>query len=134
MNEKTLKEIIDGIIEDAFNRINYAYQYHREGIHKNVEPQNGNIITRLVFPKYSDKENQEKSNSHDNHDNSQEVRTRISEQELRFAFVEAFNASDDVKNQKLFYSIETPTKEKYSGFSPSNKEKVKPDFDPDGQS
>ena len=43
--------------------------------------------------------------------------TRISEQELRFAFVEAFNSSLAVKDKNLFYSIETPTRLKYKGFS-----------------
>lgn len=51
-------------------------------------------------------------------DNRQIKDTRISEQELRFAFVEAFNEVCNGKDGKnWFYSVETPTKDKYSGFS-----------------
>ena len=107
MNEKEkndlkeiLKGIIDDIVVDAFTRINYAYQYHREGvINEDSAPKAGETKTRIVFPHFSNGE------------------TRISEQELRFAFVEAFNASQAVKDNNLFYSVETPTRLKYKGFS-----------------
>ena len=107
MNEKEkndlkeiLKWIIDDIVVDAFSRINYAYQYHREGvINDDSAPKAGETKTRIVFPHFSNGE------------------TRISEQELRFAFVEAFNASQAVKDNNLFYSVETPTRLKYKGFS-----------------
>ena len=98
MSEKEkndLKEIINKIAEDAFKRIEYAYKHHcvpniefPTRIDNKIE-----IPTLLVFPKYSCGD------------------TRISEQELRFAFVEVFN---DKRNENLFYSIETPTKKKYS--------------------
>ena len=101
--KKILKGIIDDIVVDAFNRINYAYQHHREGVkNENVEPKAGETKTRIVFPRYG---------------NSNCDETRISEQELRFAFVEAFNSSQAVKEKNLFYSIETPTRLKYKGFS-----------------
>ncbi len=104
---KILKGIIDDIVVDAFNRINYAYQHHREGVkNENVEPKVGEAKTRIVFPHYG--------NSNCN--------TRISEQELRFAFVEAFNASQAVKDENLFYSIETPTRLKYKDFSSDPKQ------------
>ena len=107
MNEKEkndlkeiLKGIIDDIVVDAFTRINYAYQYHREGvINDDSAPKTGETKTRIVFPHFTNDE------------------TRISEQELRFAFVEAFNASQAVKDNNLFYSVETPTRLKYKGFS-----------------
>lgn len=103
MNEKEkddLKNIVDKIVEDAFKRINYAYQHHREKEKdEDDEPGNEEIATRLIFPKCANNG------------------TRISEQELRFAFVEAFNASQDVKEKKLFYSVETPTEKRYKGFS-----------------
>ena len=54
---------------------------------------------------------------------------RISEQELRFAFVEQFNKNNDVKRHNLFYSVETPTELKYSF-----KDKMNPKPDADGQS
>jgi hypothetical protein len=58
----------------------------------------------LVFPSYANE------------------KTRISEQELRFAFVEAFNAYCDENKINLFYSIETPTRKRYyfSGSDPKN--------------
>ena len=112
MNEKEkndLKEILKGIIDDvvvdAFNRINYAYQHHREGvINKDTVPEAGETKTRIIFPHYSNGD------------------TRISEQELRFAFVEAFNASQAVKDNNIFYSIETPTEFRYIDFSSEPKQ------------
>ncbi len=97
MSEKTLKGIIDEIVDDAFKRVEYAYRHNREGKEKeDVRLSEKEIATRLIFPKYANKG------------------TRISEQELRFAFVEAFNAKT---NNDFFYSIETPTAKKYSDFS-----------------
>ncbi len=98
--KEILKGIIDDVVVDAFNRINYAYQHHREGVkNEDAAPEAGETKTRIIFPHYSKDE------------------TRISEQELRFAFVEAFNASQAVKDMNLFYSIETPTDLKYKDFS-----------------
>lgn len=95
----TEKSDLDALIRDlakeAFKRIDYAYRYQREGKHHNGCGE----ITRLVFPQYSDGV------------------TRISEQELRFAFVEAFNGSPVVMAKNYYYSIETPTQCKYKGFS-----------------
>lgn len=100
-----LKGIIDDVVVDAFSRINYAYQHHREGVkNEDVAPVAGETKTRIIFPRYSNGE------------------TRISEQELRFTFVEAFNASQAVKDNNLFYSIETPTALKYKGFSTEPKQ------------
>lgn len=98
---KALKEVIQSIIEDAFNRIEYAYLHHQV-IKPDVIINNKTAIpTHLIFPKYRGKDV-----------------TRVSEQELRFAFVEAFNAycnkMDNKDKLDLFYSIETPTQEKYS--------------------
>lgn len=95
MNAEELKSRIDEIIELAFERVQYAYDNNKE-----TEPtENSEHKTRLVFPSYSHPE------------------TRKSEQELRFCFVEAFN--DYVVKEKLplYYSVETPTRDKYSGFS-----------------
>lgn len=119
MSEKEildLKEIIDKVVEDAFKRINYAYQHHREKEkNEDVEPGEGEIATRLIFPKYANNG------------------IRISEQELRFAFVEAFNASQDVEDANLFYSVETPTEKQYTGFTKGKPMAVK-DSDMDGRS
>ena len=87
--------LISNLAKDAFNRIDYAYRCQREGKHQ----KGCGEVTRLVFPRYAD------------------GRTRVSEQELRFAFIEAFIASEKVKAMKLYYSIETPTQCKYKDFS-----------------
>lgn len=95
--EKHIKEIL----KRAFEKVQYAYNNHKEGENKDNKHGDNERFSRLVFPSYSNNE------------------TRISEQELRFAFVEAFNEYCNEKGGdcNLLYSIETPTKEKYSGFS-----------------
>ena len=64
------------------------------------------ISSRIIFPKYSN-------------DNQ---KTRISEQELRCAFIESFNeyCNNPQNKSNYFYSVETPTKDKYSGFKTEN--------------
>lgn len=102
-----LAETIELIIEDAFKRIEYAYQHHREPsieIPSSIDVQR-ETKTRLIFPNYS------------NSKKGKVGKTRISEQELRFAFVEAFNTYCNKHESDLYYSIETPTKKRYKGFS-----------------
>ena len=111
LTNKELKPIIDKIITDAFRRLEYAYHYHRE----NNSKASHNKITRLVFPKFRN------------------GNTWISEQELRFAFVEAFNASQAVKDANLFYSVETPTEKQYTGFT-NGKPVAVTDDEQDGRS
>ena len=109
MIKEELKPIIETIIKDAFKRIEYAYQHQREPIIYIPETVNEEreTRTRLIFPRYA------KSRK-----DGKEVETRISEQELRFAFVEAFNAYCETKHiEDLYYSIETPTENRYSGFT-----------------
>ena len=103
------KEHIEQIIKHTFSRLDKAYQNQREGINKSLTHIKGE--SRIVFPCYGERQDNE---------------IRISEQELRFAFVEAFNTYCDEKNLKLFYSIETPTRDTYSGFA-NKKEEPKPD-------
>ena len=55
----------------------------------------------MLFPKYS-------SSNKSNPD-----KLRVSEQELRFAFVELFNKKCEQQNTNYYYSVETPTDEKY---------------------
>lgn len=82
----------------------YAYDNNKE-----TEPkENSEHKTRLVFPSYSNN------------------KTRKSEQELRFCFVEAFNEYVVKKKLPLYYSVETPTREKYIFFDKNN---PKPDTD-----
>ena len=90
----TSKDHIDEIIKQTFKRLKLAYMNHREGqIDKSINHKKGE--SRLVFPCYK------KGN------------IRISEQELRFIFVETFNEYCDEKELDWFYSVETPTKDKY---------------------
>ena len=101
MDKADLKGVIDEIIKQTFERLDYVYRNHREtNSPKTVKDDTG--LSRLVFPMYCEQ---------------QEFKTRISEQELRFAFVETFNKYCDKKNISLFYSVETPTKGRYSCFA-----------------
>lgn len=108
-----LKDMMETIIQSTFNRLETAYNNHKEGFNSKLPLPTGNE-SRLVFPAYYKKG---------------EIKdTRISEQELRFAFVEEFNRYCKEKNIKLYYSIETPTKDTYSDFS------TKPKQTPNGRS
>lgn len=64
------------------------------------------ISSRIIFPKYSNKDK----------------KTRISEQELRCAFIESFNeyCNGSQNKSNYHYSVETPTEDKYSGFKTEN--------------
>ena len=117
---ENLSDHIENILQLAFKKVQYAYNNHKEGENKDNKHDDNKHLSRsrLVFPSYSNNE------------------TRISEQELRFAFVEAFNEYCNDCNEKggdcnLLYSIETPTKAKYSGFS---KTKENPRVDENGRS
>lgn len=98
-----LNNIIKTIIQDTIARLEFAYKYNQEN--KETNDKADEIKTRIVFPKKND------------------GTCRISEQELRFAFIEAFNNyCNDEKNKKdnkgydLYYSVETPTKDMYADF------------------
>ena len=110
----TNKDHIEEIIKQTFARLDKAYQNHREGINKSLIHTKGD--SRIVFPCYGEHQNNE---------------IRISEQELRFAFVETFNTYCDKEDLKLFYSIETPTQDTYSGFADKKEE---PKQDSNGRS
>ncbi len=130
---KDLKDVIEHMINDAFARINYAYQHNKEPkagerISKGYNDVKHQTFTRLVFPRYSKEETNVKNEKID----AVTGETRISEQELRFAFVEAFNAyyckeNDNQKNNTydLYYSIETPTRRRYTGFSKGEPDVIK---------
>lgn len=98
-----LKETINCIISETFDRLQYAYQFNHENNTTGNDFEGKEIKTRIVFPKKRDEE------------------SRISEQELRFAFIEAFNQYCNDNNSPLYYSIETPTKDKYSNFKDTPK-------------
>jgi hypothetical protein len=103
----TSKDHIDEIIKQTFIRLELAYKNHREGqIDKSINHKKGE--SRLVFPCYNNKKRE----------------IRISEQELRFIFVETFNEYCDEK-LNWFYSVETPTEDKYK-FTENGKNLDKP--------
>ena len=93
----TDKEHIEKIIKATFDVIKNVYDTQREGngIHNDFcESQ-----SRIIFPKYSEQ--------------YRNGETRISEQELRFIFVEQFNKYCHDYSWNGYYSVETPTEEKY---------------------
>ncbi len=104
MDKQELKGVIDSIIDATFTRLNNVYKTHREGLIESTSKATSEG-SRLVFPMYGVHRGFE---------------TRISEQELRFAFVESFNDYCRKEKINLFYSIETPTKMRtYSNFTTS---------------
>ncbi len=110
-NQSEIKDVINEILIDTFGRLRYAYTYNNENGESLENRKDDIIVTRLIFPKYRDEEKK----------NKKEL-TRVSEQELRFAFIESFVekcTKEEIKD--LFYSIETPTQKKYS-FSKKPKE------------
>lgn len=95
---ETVESIIEKIISDTFSVITNVYKSQKESKPVNKQkslPANG---SRILFPEYS-KINKSKG------------RDRISEQELRFIFVEQLNKN--AKNHDLYYSVETPTENAY---------------------
>jgi hypothetical protein len=91
------KECIEEIIRNTFEAIQDAYNYQTENAPKLDSPSRQRL-SRIVFPQKRDDT------------------TRISEQELRFVFVEQLNKKIE-KGWDVFYAVETPTKDSYSGFS-----------------
>lgn len=91
------KECIEEIIRNTFEAIQDAYNYQTENVPKLDFP-NRQRLSRIVFPQKRDDT------------------TRISEQELRFVFVEQLNKKIN-EGWDVYYSVETPTYGAYSGFS-----------------
>lgn len=114
MEDEIVKKHIDVIVENTFKTIIEVYRTQKE----NQKIVTNNNSSRIIFPlKRESKDNKEEF--------------RISEQELRFVFVEEFNKYCSKKNWDAYYSVETPTSKRYDF---SNKEKpCKVDY-PKGQS
>ena len=114
MEDEIVKKHIDVIIKKTFNTISVVYRTQMEN--QKIGTYNNNS-SRIIFPlKRESKDNKEEF--------------RISEQELRFVFVEEFNKYCS-KNWDAYYSVETPTSKRYDF---SNKEMpCKVDY-PNGQS
>lgn len=113
MKKEDIEKVMKEIINATFVRLQNAYDCRSESAankkekapHKYKEGE-----SRLVFPMYGEHK-----------DNN----TRVSEQELRFAFVESFNEYCKKNQYDLFYSVETPTRDKYSGFAKGDPEIAK---------
>lgn len=89
MDKYELDAYICEIVDLSFKRLNEIYKANKD--------RRTSSVSRLVFPHYR------KSKA-----------LRISEQELRFVFVEVFNQYCDEKGLNLFYSIETPSNDAYN--------------------
>lgn len=90
-----VKEVINEIMDRTFDVLKSIYANQKEG----KDYPKGRNGSRLIFPHYSTL-----------HRNGE---TRISEQELRFLFVEQFNAYCEANKLMWYYSVETPTEYKY---------------------
>lgn len=114
MEDEIVKKHIDVIIKNTFNTISEVYRTQMEN--QKIGTYNNNS-SRIIFPlKRESKDKKEEF--------------RISEQELRFVFVEEFNKYCS-ENWDAYYSVETPTSKRYDF---SNKEMpCKVDY-PNGQS
>lgn len=104
---KSIIEIVCEVIKETFKAIDNVYQNQKEGC-KFVK----GGASRLAFPRYGRgfyKGGFLKENTR------QIIKPRVSEQELRFIFVEQFNKVCDIYKEMApyFYSIETPTDYKY---------------------
>lgn len=109
---------LTAILCKTFDVIDNVYGSNCESFGQNFTKDAG---SRIIFPSYSKKDRNEK--------------TRISEQELKFIFVEQFNKyCDNTVDFDAFYSVETPTEEKYDFSDKANPHKVTPDVDKKGQS
>lgn len=122
METKDLKEHIENIINNTFNVIDRVYETNIEPGSKQKKgsdktPNFNKSYSRLVFPKYRDKK--------DSGNNKVLGNLRVSEQELRFLFVEQFNNYCNEKQIELFYSIETPTEKTYNFSSKQEEEHIK---------
>lgn len=109
----TVKNIIEEIISDTFSVITNVYKYQKESAPKNftvVPPPDNSYI---IFPQKADNDTEDDTDDDTDDDTKEDTKNvgsdRVSEQELRFIFVEQFNKSDTAKENGLFYSIETPT-------------------------
>lgn len=115
MEDEIVKNHINAIVENTFKTIIEVYRTQKEN--KKIG-NNNNSSSRIIFPlKRESKDKKEEF--------------RISEQELRFVFVEEFNKYCSEKEWDAYYSVETPTSKRYDFSNKENPCKV--DY-PEGQS
>lgn len=110
----TLERHLTAILDKTFSVIDAVYQCNYESAGTALIKNTG---SRIIFPSYRKGE------------------IRVSEQELRFVFVEQFNKyCDNNVDFDAFYSVETPTEEKYVFSNKSDPHKVILDSDEKGKS
>ena len=99
MENKEVKEKIVEILDRTFEVLDKCYDHNVESSNK---PDSYKVENRLIFPSYSK--------------TFRNGICRISEQELRFAFIEQFilYCQDQKNSWNAFYSVETPTQGRYS--------------------
>lgn len=97
MEDNIVKNHINVIVENTFKTIIEVYRTQKENQKIGT---NNNNSSRIIFPlKRESKDKKEEF--------------RISEQELRFVFVEEFNKYCSAKKWDAYYSVETPTSKRY---------------------
>lgn len=111
---KEIKDRIAEVLERTFNVLDKCYAHNDEMSGKADSQASG---SRLIFPCYSK--------------TYREGERRISEQELRFVFIEQFNQYCDETGWDAYYSVETPTEWKYRFSGEATLHKTE---DNDGQS
>lgn len=93
------------VLQETFYEISNVYNEHKVGV-RNANTNNSK--SHIVFPIYKPSKSNDPKDS-----KKKKYKTRISEQELRFIFVEQLNKYADNNNLDLYYSVETPTKKAY---------------------
>ena len=101
-NYNDIETMMEALIERTKIIVNEAYMHHRE-FHAKTPLMEGKPSTLLVFPRFF----------HGKEDKTTGW-TRISEQELRFAFVQAFHEYVCEHKCKYYYSVEPPTVDSYT--------------------
>ena len=100
-----IEEIFSEVLKETFKAIDSVYLNQKEGY---TFVKSG--ASRLVFPRYG-----RGLYKGDKGNTGQTIISRVSEQELRFIFVEQFNKVCDKYKEMApyFYSVETPTDYRY---------------------
>jgi len=101
-NYNDIETMMEALIDRTKIIVNEAYMHHRE-FHAKTPLMEGKPSTLLVFPRFF----------HGKEDKTTGW-TRISEQELRFAFVQAFHEYVCEHKCKYYYSVEPPTVDSYT--------------------
>ena len=112
--DKEIKDRIAEVLDRTFKVLDKCYEHNDEKSEKANSQASG---SRLIFPCYSK--------------TYRNGERRISEQELRFVFIEQFNKYCEEIGWDAYYSVETPTEWKYRFSGEAKPHKTEGD---DGQS